>query len=85
MRTDYLPPGGSLYFHLVEGNGKPYLVVPRRKTTIVESLDKIKIFIFPYGPLLKSVENRCFGALRGAMRAPRSPGTRISGEIRKKK
>jgi len=52
MRADYLPPGGSISFHLVEGNGKSYSAVYRHKTTIVEFLDKIKIFIFPYGPLL---------------------------------
>jgi len=58
---------------------------------MVEPLDKIKIFISPYGPPLKSVENYHFGASPGALKAgyaapaPCSPGTRIAGGTCKKK
>jgi len=58
------------------GIAKPYFADSQRKTTITQSLDRIKIFIPPYGPPLRTVEKSKFwtfpDALTGGLRRSRS-------------
>ncbi|GBQ34116.1 hypothetical protein AA19596_1391 [Acetobacter fabarum DSM 19596] len=72
-------------------NAKLFLAEYQRKTAIWICLDRIKIFIPPYDPPLKSVEN-CYSpqgadALRAgyAAPAPRSPGPCDAGRIGREK
>lgn len=57
-------------------NGKRFFADSQRKPTIAQSLDRIKIFIPPYGPPLRTVEKSKFwtfpDALTGGLRRSRS-------------
>lgn len=70
-------------YHRVIPIEEPYFADSQQKLPIVQSLDRIKIFIPPYGPPLKSVENDhsrpYFGTLWAgyAAPAPRSPRPEI--------